>query len=257
MRAMPARGERGRFLGRTGVLEFVPRLGAKAAARLVADPRGCAYGLSWRPEDTTAGIFGCQVGVEGRMEILGDALLVTVAGRPTVVRLKKVTPYGNAGWYILLRCPYCPRTTGYLYLVHGTLACRRCAGLRWGSEGRRWARLEGSLHRLLAGERLLEERFRAAGILPPADGDAFSWKLEEKPWEVRTHPLAGPLLPRAPKKRGRRPRSWMLQVPPDDHRRRLEDEGPTLAPVSVAGPKPWARRSSNLSLVNPLFRRHE
>lgn len=215
MRAMPARGDRGRFLGRTGVLEFVPRLGAKAAARLVADPRGCAYGLSWRPEDTTAGIFGCQVGVEGRMELLGDALLVTVAGHPTVVRLKKTTPFGNAGWFLRLRCPACPRETAYLYVMRGSLACRRCAGLRWGSEGRRWARLEASLYRLLAGERQLEERFRAAGILLPADGGASSlkWKLEEKPWEVRSHPLAGPLLPRAPKKRGRRPRSLEASCP--------------------------------------------
>lgn len=202
MRTMPQRGERGRFIGRTQILEHAPRLTAKAASRVVADPRGCAYAVAWRAEDSMVGAFERRTGEEhaGRIERHGDALLVTIAGRSTLVRLKRTTPFRNAGWFVLLRCPGCGRTTQNLYL-RGVLRCRRCAGLRWGCEGRRRVRIERQLLVAICGIDRLER------TLGQSFGERLlSWKFEEKPWEARVRPLAGPLLSRRPKRRGRRPR---------------------------------------------------
>lgn len=161
------RDSEGHYIGRRNVLEFVPRLAARDVGRALQDPRGCAYRLEWRPEDSLPARYGARGldSLHGRLEPHGDGFRVTLAdGTKGRVRIERRSPCGR-GWLLFFRCPACNRATRFLYAV-GYLLCRRCAGLRYRSEGHYLRRLGRRLSRATGRPISLLERGWSAHLRP-------------------------------------------------------------------------------------------
>jgi hypothetical protein len=138
-----------RFHGPRINCESVPRLPAYAVAWALADPRKTPYVLQWN----VGGRF--VVGVPELAEsvrisrALADehVILTRVSGSTGLVRVVRRTTVGAAiGSDLLLVCRTCGQPKRHLYAwerngsrlaTSGRWPCRKCAGLRFESEGHR------------------------------------------------------------------------------------------------------------------------
>lgn len=168
MSARPVeRGERGRYVGHRSILEAVPRVAARDVGRALQDPRRCAYGLAWRPEDSFPASYGAPglEGLRGVLEPRRDGFRLALPdGRAWSVRVVRHAPC-RTGWALSFRCPACSRRTRFLYLWGG-LKCRRCARLRYRSEGRFLWRIERKLSAACGAPVTLKESGWTARLRP-------------------------------------------------------------------------------------------
>jgi hypothetical protein len=139
----------GRFFGCRVNCELVPALPAWAVRRVLDDPREIPYLLVWNSRRDGTPQEAVRVACLERPTYLPEADSVEVKRTDgTVVRLRLLSrdlPRGN-GTYSLLACPWCCGLNRCLYgweaggeYTHSALRsswqCRRCAGLRYASEG--------------------------------------------------------------------------------------------------------------------------
>ena len=135
------RGWHEHFVGKLRVnVESIPRLPAAALRWVIDDPRAIPYVFLWRREGSETVEEAVRVALHRSgawVEIKrwdGDLKHVQVLRRPL--------PRG--GSYLLLGCPACYQPRRHLYgwggwegrrVVRLGWPCRRCAGLRYQSEG--------------------------------------------------------------------------------------------------------------------------
>jgi len=139
----------GRFFGRRANCEYVPQLPAAVVRRVLDDPRNIPYLLIWRNSD-----FETKEAVRVRKftpppQHPADSELVEVKrtdGSRVLLRYAwRHLPRGD-GQVLLLMCWHCARfrRTLYAWEAEGQYTnsvrtcdwqCRRCAGLRYASEG--------------------------------------------------------------------------------------------------------------------------
>jgi hypothetical protein len=139
----------GRFFGRRVNCELVPALPAWAVRRVLDDQRRIPYLMVWRSRDDDNVKEAVRVAHVIPTSYLPHADSVEVKrtdGNAVHVRvLKRPLPRG-IGYQSLLACPVCcsPRRDLYAWAAGGKYTssafvaiwqCRRCAGLRYASEG--------------------------------------------------------------------------------------------------------------------------
>lgn len=133
--------ENGRFSGGRANCEAVPRLSACLVRLALDDPRGVPYLFAWRswPDD---GI--CERAWISRHE--GEDAVYAKIRRPDCMAMLLGTAWPSlpgAGRALLLVCSACEHPRRHLYawmlwsgrVVRCQWRCRRCAGLRYASEG--------------------------------------------------------------------------------------------------------------------------
>jgi hypothetical protein len=148
-----ARDSDGRFVGARVNLENVPRLPAAVVASALAE--GHEFRLTWAPVVPDGASEAAILRPEDEHVVVqrlgpgGWPLHVEVETRPLPRR---------GGRAVLLRCPNCTHLVRHLYawshigsgrVIRSSWPCRRCAGLRYGSEGWRnpWSSWAGPRNR--------------------------------------------------------------------------------------------------------------
>jgi hypothetical protein len=139
---------RGRFFGRRVDCERVPMLPAQVVRTILDDPRKIPYLLIWIGDDG-------EVKEAVRVVCLGPPPYLPTAdsievkrtdGSVSHIRAIKWSLPRNGGYTILLACPHCCSLRRALYgwepggqytssVQRSQWQCRRCAGLRYASEG--------------------------------------------------------------------------------------------------------------------------
>jgi hypothetical protein len=138
----------GRFYGRRVNCERVPLLPARAVREVLDDPRKIPYLLVWKSD-------GGEIPEAVRLFRLGPPPYLPTAesieikrtdGSVVHIRAIKCSLPRNGGYAILLACPFCCSLGRALYgwepggrytssAQRCSWQCRRCAGLRYASEG--------------------------------------------------------------------------------------------------------------------------
>src|ERR1700723_1695691 len=138
----------GRFFGRRVNCERVPMLPALVVREVLDDPRKIPYLLVWKNDDEeikeAVRIIG--LGPTTYLPTSDSVEIKRTDGSVVHIRTIKWSLPRNGGYAILLACPYCCSLHRALYGwepggPYTTSAqrcgwqCRRCAGLRYASEG--------------------------------------------------------------------------------------------------------------------------
>ena len=147
-RVYPRYRSGGRFFGRRVNCERVPLLPARAVREILDDPRKIPYLLIWKNDD---GEIKEAVRINGLSPTpyLPPADSIEIKrtdGSVVNIRAIKWSLPRNGGYAILLACPYCCSLRRALYgweprgpytssVQRCGWQCRRCAGLRYASEG--------------------------------------------------------------------------------------------------------------------------
>ncbi len=147
-RTYPRYRRGGRFFGRRVNCESVPLLPAGVLRTVVEDPRKIPYLLVWKNDDGEVKEAVRVIGL-GPTPYLPTADSVEIKrtdGSVVRIRAMKWSLPRNGGYTLLLACPFCCSLRRALYGwepggPYTTSAqrcgwqCRRCAGLRYASEG--------------------------------------------------------------------------------------------------------------------------
>lgn len=139
----------GRFCGRRVNCERVPMLPAWAVREVLDDPRKIPYLLVWKSSWDGEIKEAVRVAYLGRTPYLPEADSIEVKrtdGNAVHIRVFKRPFPRDRGYGILLACPFCCSLRRALYgwqpggenmtsAQRSQWQCRRCAGLRYASEG--------------------------------------------------------------------------------------------------------------------------
>lgn len=134
------RGSDGRFRGRRCNLETVPRLSAATVRWVVDDIRQIPYLFAWWKEGVELHELVRVAALPGGPAPARDGEEWVSIGRPfqqvglRALRLLRRPLPRHGGTDLLLGCPICGSPRRHLY-GYGDFRCRRCADLRYGSEG--------------------------------------------------------------------------------------------------------------------------
>jgi hypothetical protein len=138
----------GRFFGRRVNCERVPMLPAQVVRRVLDDPRKIPYLLIWRNDDgeVQEALRVIGLGPPPYLPTADSIELKRTDKSVTHIRAIKWSLPRNGGYTILLACPHCCSLRRVLYgwepggqyttsVQRCGWLCRRCAGLRYSSEG--------------------------------------------------------------------------------------------------------------------------
>jgi hypothetical protein len=145
----PRYRRRGRFFGRRVNCERVPALPSQLVRRILDDPRNIPYLLVWRSERHGEIKEAVRVTILGPTSYLPSADSIEIKrtdGSVNHIRAIKWSLPKNGGYATFLACPFCCslRRALYGWEPGGQFTCsarvcqwqcRRCAGLRYASEG--------------------------------------------------------------------------------------------------------------------------
>jgi hypothetical protein len=148
-RTYPGYRCRGRFFGRRVNCERVPMIPAQVVRGILDDPRNIPYLLVWRSEQDGEIKEAVRIVRLGHPPYPLDADLIEVKrtdGSVSKICVIKWSRPRNGGYAILLTCPFCRCLRRALYgwepggrytssVQICSWRCRRCAGLRYASEG--------------------------------------------------------------------------------------------------------------------------
>lgn len=140
---------RGRFYGRRVNCERVPMLPASAVREVLDDPRKTPYLLVWKSPwdgEIKEAVRVIGLGPPPYLPAADSMEIKRTDGSVTHIRAVKCSLPRNGGHAVLLACPFCCSLRRDLYGwepggMYDTSAqrcswqCRRCAGLRYASEG--------------------------------------------------------------------------------------------------------------------------
>jgi hypothetical protein len=139
----------GKFFGRRVNCERVPLLPAGAVSRMLGDPRRIPYLLIWRSEydgEIKEAVRVIRLGPPPYLPEADEIEVKRTDGSVFHIRVLKRPMPRNGGQVILLACPCCCVLRHALYgwrpggqfttsAVTSNWQCRRCAELRYASEG--------------------------------------------------------------------------------------------------------------------------
>jgi hypothetical protein len=153
----------GRFFGRRVNCEYVPALPALAVRRVFDDPRKIPYLLIWRSDRDGEVKEAVRVSRVDRPSDLPAADFIEIKrtdGSVSRIRAIKWSLPRNGAYTILLACPFCCALRRALYawepggqytssVQRCGWQCRKCARLRYSSEGGALVLRGGPISRLL------------------------------------------------------------------------------------------------------------
>jgi hypothetical protein len=143
------RSYEGRFFGRRANCEYVPALPAGVVRQALNDPRRIPYLLIWksrRDGEIKEAVRLTCLGPTPYLPTADSIAIKRTDGSVSLIRAFKWSLPRNGGYTILLACPLCCSLQRALYgwepggeytcsAQRSQWQCRKCAGLRYSSEG--------------------------------------------------------------------------------------------------------------------------